>query len=79
MDLFNQVEAPHQDGWTFNPSKDHKRLTTAMDRVMALMSDEDLRGSWKFYTTAEERSLILGEAKERGLLEAKMKELGLMP
>lgn len=39
MDLFNQVEAPHQDGWTFNPSKDHKRLTTAMDRVMALMSD----------------------------------------
>lgn len=43
------------------------------------MSDEDLRGSWKFYTTAEERSLILGEAKERGLLEAKIKELGLMP
>ena len=39
MDLFNQVEAPHQDGWTFNPSKDHKRLTTAMDRVMHLMQD----------------------------------------
>lgn len=28
-----------QDGWTFDPSKDHARLTTAMDRVMALMSD----------------------------------------
>lgn len=39
MDLFNQPSAPMQDGWTFDPAKDHKRLTTAMGRVMALMSD----------------------------------------
>jgi hypothetical protein len=43
MDLFNQPAAPMQDGWTFDPSKDHKRLTTAMGRVMALMSDGEER------------------------------------
>lgn len=38
-DLFNQPIAPHFDGWTYDPSKDHKRLNTAMGRVFDLMRD----------------------------------------
>lgn len=42
IDLFNQPEVPHFDGHTYDPGKDHKRLTTQLGKVRAAMLD----GAW---------------------------------
>lgn len=42
LDLFSMVEVPHPDGWTYDPSKDHARLSKQLEKVKAIMLD----GEW---------------------------------
>lgn len=41
FDLFSQPEVPHADGWTYDPGKDHRRLSKQLEAVREIMGDGD--------------------------------------
>lgn len=42
FDLFSQPEVPHMQGYTYDPAKDHARLSKQLLRVRDIMQD----GGW---------------------------------
>ena len=72
-DLFNQPVDPSFDGRTYDPSKDHKRLTSAMDRALDYLKDGQPR-TLKQIADACGCSEAGASARTRDLRKARFRE-----